>query len=290
MGGEEGGGFAFLPYGSTWRRLRRIAHTGLVKAKINEYQPILNERTQTFASYLLDLTNSIENNKQGVELTHLIQHYTMTSILAIAFGDMCSFEPGDPVLHEAFMITDRSANSMSPSEQLREFYPILKTIWPIKKAKYIAVRRDIDAFYGKLLKQFKEEKRKQDCYVKDVLSLGELTDQQITNFIAIFIGAGSDTTASTLEWMIAYLANYPEVQDKAFEEIKNKVGLSRLPNASDGKNLLLFIINMKISLFICICICIFFIYRNGPSLCTMHYYRNTPSSSTCTLCYTTLYK
>ncbi|KAI9485419.1 MAG: cytochrome P450 [Benjaminiella poitrasii] len=236
MGGDEGGGFAFLPYGPTWRHLRRIAHIGLIKPKIDEYQSILDERIHTFLTYLLELSKD-SNNDKGVQLSHLIEHYTMTSILAIVFGDMCSFEPGDPVLHEAFALTDRSANSMSPSEQLREFFPVLKTIWPVKRAKYAELRNDIDAFYGKLLKQFKEQGCEQNCYMRDVLALGELTEQQITNFITIFIGAGSDTTASTLEWMIAYLANHPEIQDKAFEEIKSQVGLDRLPNSFDETTL-----------------------------------------------------
>lgn len=45
---------------------------------------------------------------------------------------------------------------------------------------------------------------------------------------------GSETTASTLEWMIALLANHPEIQDKAYNEIKEAVGLDHLPTHEDG--------------------------------------------------------
>lgn len=45
---------------------------------------------------------------------------------------------------------------------------------------------------------------------------------------------GSETTASTLEWMIALLANHPDIQTKVYEEIKTKVGLNRLPTHEDG--------------------------------------------------------
>ncbi|CAO3597681.1 unnamed protein product [Absidia cylindrospora] len=44
MGGvSKGGGFAFYPYGPEWRHLRRIAHGGLIRKKINEYQPIFDD-------------------------------------------------------------------------------------------------------------------------------------------------------------------------------------------------------------------------------------------------------
>jgi cytochrome P450 len=39
-----------------------------------------------------------------------------------------------------------------------------------------------------------------------------------------------------LRWLIAYLTNHPEVQDKVLEEIKRSVGLERLPGAQDGKH------------------------------------------------------
>ncbi|GAN04483.1 cytochrome P450 [Mucor ambiguus] len=248
MQGDEGGGFAFFPYGASWRKLRRIvtlrfymqlAHGGLVKNKIDEYQPILDDRRTVLLSHLYTLSHDKANlSGQGVRLSNLIEHYTMTSILAIAFGDMCNYQPGDPVLHKAFTITERAASTMSPSDQIREFFPILKTLWPVKRAKYRQVRHELTGFYGSLLEQFKARMEKNsddvpDCFVKEIMKLNELTDLQIINFVGIFVGAGSDTTTSTLEWMLAYLANHPEIQDKAFQEIKDTIGLERLPGAQD---------------------------------------------------------
>ncbi|KAL7324076.1 hypothetical protein PS15p_210644 [Mucor circinelloides] len=217
----------------------QLAHGGLIKNKIDEYQPILDDRRTVLLSHLYNLSNDKSNlSGQGVRLSNLIEHYTMTSILAIAFGDMCNYQPGDPVLHKAFTITERAASTISPSDQIREFFPILKTIWPVKRAKYIQVRNELIEFYGNLLEQSKAKMEKNsddvpDCFVKEIMKLNELTDLQIMNFVGIFVGAGSDTSTSTLEWMLAYLANHPEVQDKAFQEIKDAIGLERLPGAQD---------------------------------------------------------
>lgn len=235
---DEGGGFAFFPYGDSWRRLRRIAHGGLVKNKIELYQPILDERRTILLSHLFKLSQTQE--KEGYDLSHLIEHYTMTSILAIAFGDMCSFQPGDSILHEAFKLTERAANTMGPADQIREFFPILKTLWPVKREKYLKVRDDTCEFYGGLLKQFKSKTEKQDCFVNEIINLNELSDLQIMNFVAIFVGAGSETTACTLEWLIAFLANHPHIQDKAYNEIIDAIGSDRLPEPHDGKYLRFF--------------------------------------------------
>lgn len=161
----------------------------------------------------------------------------MTSILAIAYGDMCSFQPGDPILHKAFAITERAANTMSPADQIREFFPIVKKVWPVQRDKYFKVREDFNEFYGVLFDEYKSnmDNNEQDCFVKDIIKTGELTDLQLKHFIGTFVGAGSDTTTSTLEWLIAFLANNPNIQNKAYQEIEDAVGLSRLPDAQDGK-------------------------------------------------------
>ncbi|CAO3597682.1 unnamed protein product [Absidia cylindrospora] len=57
------------------------------------------------------------------------------------------------------------------------------------------------------------------------------------NFITVFVGAGSETTASTLEWMIALLANEPSIQDKVYDEIQTNVGSFRLPGPEDESSL-----------------------------------------------------
>ncbi|OBZ85364.1 hypothetical protein A0J61_06581 [Choanephora cucurbitarum] len=239
--GDKGGGFAFLPYGNQWRQLRRVAHGGLVRSKIDSYQPILDDRRITFLSHLYKLSQTDANATKGVDLAHTIEHYTMTTILTIAYGDMCSFEPGDPDLHSAFNITEQAAKAMSPSDQIKEFFPILKTIWPVERKRFADIRHGMEAFYGKLQKEFKEKMEKgqvQDCFVKTIIESGELTDLQLQHFVGLFVGAGSDTTTATLEWTIAFLANHPEIQEKAFMEIKEQIGLDRLPTAQDESKLL----------------------------------------------------
>ncbi|KAI7862274.1 cytochrome P450 [Spinellus fusiger] len=163
----------------------------------------------------------------------------MTSILTIAYGDICSFEPGDPKLHEAYALTEQSAAIFGPIEQLAEFFSVIKYIMPNRDQKYKDLGHAIEVFYGGLLTNFKKLKEEpenvKDCFVKEILGAGILTDLQIMNFISLFIGAGSETTTSTLRWMFAILANNPDIQERAYQEIVTNVGTDVLPSYEDGK-------------------------------------------------------
>jgi hypothetical protein len=50
--------------------------------------------------------------------------------------------------------------------------------------------------------------------------------------VNLFVG-GSETTSSTLNWALFYLAKHPEIQAKAVEEIATKIGHHRLPSLKD---------------------------------------------------------
>ena len=51
----------------------------------------------------------------------------------------------------------------------------------------------------------------------------------------LFMLAGYDTTATSLEWIVYELVLHPEVQDKVFEEIESEIGkvLERFINMID---------------------------------------------------------
>ncbi|KAI8070940.1 cytochrome P450 [Gongronella butleri] len=94
---------------------------------------------------------------------------------------------------------------------------------------------DVDAFTG-MLSRMIDEKRAQlkerasdiDENEKDLLTLmiesemrgeGELTKQELLNDLGIFFIAGHDTTAISLSSAIYWLARYPDVQQKARDEV-----------------------------------------------------------------------
>ncbi len=49
--------------------------------------------------------------------------------------------------------------------------------------------------------------------------------------------AGSETTSTAIRWTLVYFLNYPDVQEKCFQEIKENIGLNRLPSMKDKTSL-----------------------------------------------------
>ena len=45
--------------------------------------------------------------------------------------------------------------------------------------------------------------------------------------------AGTDTTSSMLLWALAYIVNFPDIQEEMFNNIKEMIGLDRLPEVQD---------------------------------------------------------
>ena len=52
----------------------------------------------------------------------------------------------------------------------------------------------------------------------------KLKVEEIVSLCSEFLNAGTDTTSTSLEWIMANLVKYPHVQERLFEEIKAVVG------------------------------------------------------------------
>ncbi|XP_064630214.1 cytochrome P450 2C42-like [Lineus longissimus] len=81
-------------------------------------------------------------------------------------------------------------------------------------------------FIDHMLKVEKEAEDEGD----KTIALDEVHYKQMVHDIFL---AGSETTSSTLLWILFLLAEFPDVQSKVQEEIDEVVGLSRLPGTAD---------------------------------------------------------
>ncbi|XP_077980157.1 steroid 17-alpha-hydroxylase/17,20 lyase-like [Glandiceps talaboti] len=64
-----------------------------------------------------------------------------------------------------------------------------------------------------------------------------ITDVHIRQTVSDIFLAGLDTTVHTLNWCVAYLMNYPDVQAKVHDEIDNAIGRDRPCQLSDRSSL-----------------------------------------------------
>ncbi|KAJ6949269.1 hypothetical protein NC651_003309 [Populus alba x Populus x berolinensis] len=114
-------------------------------------------------------------------------------------------------------------------------------LWP--RVTKIVLRRRWEEFYQlrkcqldvsipliRTRKNFQEEDRKSMephhdralCYFPD--EERKINEEEIANLCSEFLNAGTDTTTTSLEWIMANLVKYPKIQDRLFMEIKEVVG------------------------------------------------------------------
>lgn len=139
------------------------------------------------------------------------------------------------------------AADFSPGRYLAESFPVLKHV-PAALAPWKAeVLRMADDGFRLFWDQCRIVKKKMDdgvaptCFSQHIWSIRDefnLTDREVAFNTGSLFGAGSDTSAASLQtFILAMCAFGKEVLPKAWEEIDRVVGSDRSPTWSDEANL-----------------------------------------------------
>uniref|UniRef100_A0A0B7BIS2 Cytochrome P450 n=1 Tax=Arion vulgaris TaxID=1028688 RepID=A0A0B7BIS2_9EUPU len=64
-----------------------------------------------------------------------------------------------------------------------------------------------------------------------------MDDKNLSKIMFDLFVAGTETTSTTIYWCILYILHNPEVQEKVYQEIKDKVGTDRTPTMQDKNQL-----------------------------------------------------
>ncbi|KAM3682646.1 hypothetical protein ACJW31_12G088300 [Castanea mollissima] len=57
----------------------------------------------------------------------------------------------------------------------------------------------------------------------------KLSEEEMVSLCSEFLNAGTDTTSTALEWIMANLVKYPQIQERLFVEIKGLLDLNKMP-------------------------------------------------------------
>ncbi|XP_042370186.1 cytochrome P450 2K3-like, partial [Plectropomus leopardus] len=229
--------------GDSWKEMRHFALSTLrdfgVGRKIGEGK-IIEE-----CHYLIEEFEQHEG--KAFKNTQTINYAASNVMTAIMFGKR--FEYKDPAFkdvvdrdHEAIRLTG------SPSIQIYNMFPwlgpCLKNWRNLMKANE-AYTKDIKTLIAELKETLKPDMCR--CFVdvfltrKIKLEESEIRDSHYHDDNLLFsvmnlLTAGTDTTGSTLQWCLLYMAKYPHFQDQVQEELDRVVG-SRQVQIEDRKNL-----------------------------------------------------
>ncbi|KAJ8312160.1 LOW QUALITY PROTEIN: hypothetical protein KUTeg_009533 [Tegillarca granosa] len=106
------------------------------------------------------------------------------------------------------------------------FYPILR-YFKIVEHETTFNSDNIRDFVDLYINQEREGTMDKEIFTRAIITKILLSLLQTLNLL---FGAGTETTATTLEWAILYMIEYPEIQEKCREEIKEKITVGNKGN------------------------------------------------------------
>ncbi|CAH2038239.1 unnamed protein product [Thlaspi arvense] len=229
-------------YGSLWRTLRRNFVTELVTpTRVKQCSWI---RTWAMANHMKRIkTESIE--KGYVEVMSQCRLTICSILICLCFGAKISEEKIkniENVLKDVMLIT---------SPTLPDFLPLLTPLFrrKVKEARelrktqlecLVPLIRNRRAFVD--AKESPNEEMVSPigaAYVDSLFGLkpvergGDLGDEEIVTLCSEIVSAGTDTSATTLEWAILHLVTDQRIQEKLYEEVVGVVGKNGVVEEDD---------------------------------------------------------
>lgn len=232
---------ASAPYGPYWRATRRNMVTGVF------HPSHLRMLHETRARVLAGLVRAL---KSGAPILESL-HFAMFCIIAeMCFGEDVVSKLGEARLRAMEKFHGDIVNAF-PSFGVFVRYPRAgRFLYPSRWRQLLAFRRQQEETYLPLVAEVRKQQKASghgNCsitsYVESLLDLrihgdGDraLTDGEIVSLLSEFLGAETDSTAIMLEWALANLVKYPELQQKLRREVDacgerviEEADLSRMP-------------------------------------------------------------
>ncbi|GJD03177.1 cytochrome P450 [Colletotrichum higginsianum] len=229
-----------LPYGEQFRAQRKDVSRVLgTKAAAAKYNTLQEAEVGHFLLHLLDDSDN---------LVEYIRREAGSLILKITYGYTAEAFKKDPLLEMVGEMADNLINGAVPGAFLVDSFPFLRYLpdWvpgtgfkQIAKQWKVQMEETRDKPYAFVEHQMAQGKDNVS-FLSRLLESEDASPAKEHNdkFMALSMyGGGADTTVSSIASFFLAMMVYPEVQQKAQEEIDRVVGQDRLPNAHDRERL-----------------------------------------------------
>ncbi|XP_050265966.1 cytochrome P450 81C13-like isoform X2 [Quercus robur] len=226
----------WAPYGHLWRNLRRVStieilsHISLQKSSIIREEEVYSLLRQVFK------VSNIEPQK--VDFKYLCTLLVSNIMMRMVAGKPCVGEEfacmdvGKKLLKEF-----KEVYFPSLTVNICDFFPILRWVgYKGLEKKMVRMHRKRDEALGRLIEEISRlnndniiDVEKKRTLIETLFSLRKsdpefFSDDVIKSLTLMMLIAGTDTTATTIEWAMSLLLNHPEVLQKVKAEIDNQVG------------------------------------------------------------------
>ncbi|XP_051126312.1 salviol synthase-like [Andrographis paniculata] len=232
-------GVIFSPYGESWRHLRKICTLELLSNKrVQSFRPVRQK-------VHLELARMIAAGEgSAVDLSSKLYSSTYDVASRVAVGE------SNKSRKARLMEIINEAGELSAGFHIAELYPSIKVLGKITglEKKLQKLHWETDELLEGIIGDHreapeKEDGKKVDDLVDVLLKLqGEehqsfLTSNSIKSVIMDILGAGSETSATTLDWAMTELLKNPSVMDRAQREVRAVFDRKGHVNESDVNEL-----------------------------------------------------
>ncbi|XP_009345818.2 cytochrome P450 71D9-like [Pyrus x bretschneideri] len=217
---------AFAPYGDYWRQLRKICTLELLSTKrVQSYRPVREEE-------VLKLIKSIAlQSGSAVNLTQEIYSLTYSITSRAASGKKTRD-------HEKFIFVAEEAGKVAGGFALADLYPSVSLLHLVSgiRPKLERLHKQADRIMENIINEHQKDlettKNVEGESVEDLVHVllkfhehgGALEFSLTTNNIKAVIfdvfSAGSETSATTVDWAISEMMKNPRVMKKAQREVR----------------------------------------------------------------------
>ncbi|XP_044473795.1 cytochrome P450 71D11-like [Mangifera indica] len=209
----------FSPYGEYWRKLRKICTLELLSLKrVQSLQSLREEEMANLINSITAKAGSVMNFTEEV----FSSTYGLTA--RAAFGKKCKDQ-------EKFKAATKEISQLLAGFHIADLFPSIKFLHSISgvKAKMEKLMQECDRILEKIVNEHKMADRNEgDIDLVDVLLKFQengdpqfsLTTQNVKAVLFDVFSAGSDTSATLMEWAMSELIKNPRVMRKAQAEVR----------------------------------------------------------------------
>lgn len=224
----------FEDWGRTWEVLRRVSHSAVRKVALNPSFPGL---AVSVVDQVADLIIREEGLNHPFDPRNYVYLMVYSIIAATAAGKSYSINDEEFLKLKS---VNHYLNEIISDLVVVEYIPFLKLVPPyrqkwLKSNEYARVQLDWcaeqmqthhDTYQNGRIRDFCDSLifAKKEAEAADVGAVDQLNDENLCNVINNLFQAGTETTITTLMWILLFLANYPDVQSKVRAEIEEVIG------------------------------------------------------------------
>lgn len=222
-------------YGPTWRLLRRnltqeILHPSRVRSYAVSRRWVL--------SVLMERLRGASESESSVRLIDHFQYAMFCLLVLMCFGDKLQ----ENQIREIETIQRKLLLGFVRFNVLNYWPRLGRIIFRKRWKELIELREEQDRIFIPLIRARIESKKTRNtndqkeeivAYVDTLADLElpeekrKLQEEEMVSLCSEFLTAGTDTTSTALQWIMANLVKYPEIQEKLYREIMGVVGVER---------------------------------------------------------------